>query len=180
MNNEFKTIEKKVIYKNNWLKLCQHKIIRGGKSGVYTVVERANSVIIIPLSYSGRTVLLRQYRFPTGNDSWELPMGSVEPGETYINAAHRELAEETGITGVDVTQIGIFNPVPGLSPQEVYVFVAKIQNSRMESLEQPKAVDDIQELSVLALEQVYAMAHNGIITDGYTLTSLLLLRLSNL
>ncbi len=169
---KFETEKRRLVYENRWIRVYEDDIIRGGERGIYGVVERQDTVVSVPLSPSHRTVLLRQYRFPTKADSWELPMGGIEKGESVQNAARRELEEETGLAVGQGEVIANYRPVPGLSPQKVAVVVFAISDDALAGLDFPGQVDDIQSMRICTLENVLRMADVGDITDGFTISSL--------
>ena len=177
MSKEFSTLSKSLVYENPWMQVYEHKILRRGREGIYGVVHREHSVIIIPLTPSRKTVLLKQYRYPTDGDSWELPMGGIGEAESEIEAAKRELCEETGLSSPPLVQIGSYYAVPGLTPQRVTVFVTDVTETDLLALAPPAESDDIQSGKVFALSEVYDMVSRGMITDGFTLVGLLYLRL---
>lgn len=177
MDRPFKTLSKTLVYQNPWLKVYEHKIKRRDREGVYAVVERENTVIVIPLSPSLRTVLLRQYRYPTDSDSWELPMGGVGSAERKEDAVKRELLEETGLDAAEYELIGEYHAVPGLTPQQVSVFVVRMSEEQMDASFTPEGMDEIQQVRIRSLSSVYDMVRQGQITDGFTLVGLLYLRL---
>ena len=67
-----------------------------GKRTTREVVEHADAVVVLPLDQSGRALLVRQYRYPIGQDLLEAPAGGIDPGESPEQAAQRELQEEIG------------------------------------------------------------------------------------
>ena len=60
------------------------------------IVQHLGSAVMMPVDDRHRILLVRQYRLPARRYLWELPAGRVDPGETLLQAARRELAEETG------------------------------------------------------------------------------------
>jgi 8-oxo-dGTP pyrophosphatase MutT (NUDIX family) len=166
-----------LVYENPWLKVYEHEIKRRESTGIYGVVEREHSVVIIPLSPSNRTVLLKQYRYPTDADSWELPMGGIGANENKEKALQRELAEETGLQALDYKEIGEYHPVPGLTPQRVSVFIVSVTDTELERAFASEEADEIQAVRVLSLLEIYEMVEKGDVTDGFTLVSLLYLKL---
>ncbi len=68
-----------------------------GVEGDYSYVEAPSAAIIVPLHADGSTVLVRQWRHPWDEQSWELPAGTLEAGEEPVEGARRELAEEAGL-----------------------------------------------------------------------------------
>src|SRR5258708_11895486 len=105
----------RVVYQNAWFAVRECDIERNGARGKYPLVERPDAVVVIPLTPSGKTALLKQFRFPTNENSWELPMGAIEENEGAAAAARRELAEEVGLQTGDLLKIGEYRPAPGLT-----------------------------------------------------------------
>ena len=77
------------------------------------VVRHPGSVVLIPVTDRGEIVLVRQYRHAIGRSVWELPAGSLEPGEDPRAAAARECHEEIGLIPSAVERLGAFFPTPG-------------------------------------------------------------------
>ncbi len=65
------------------------------------VIRHPGSVVIIPVTGDGQVILVRQYRVPLGRWAWELPAGSLKPGEDAATAARRECHEEIGLVPGD-------------------------------------------------------------------------------
>jgi 8-oxo-dGTP pyrophosphatase MutT (NUDIX family) len=177
MPESFKTLAKSLVYHNPWMKVYEYKIKRRESTGTYGVVERENTVIVIPLSPSGRTVLLKQYRYPTDKDSWELPMGGIGENESKQAAVSRELCEETSLKAVDCKEIGGYYAAPGLTPQQVFVFIAPVSEEVLELAFAPRDADEIQDIRIEPLVLVYEMVRRGEVTDGFTLAGLFYLKL---
>lgn len=154
-------------------------VIQNGKEQPYTVVERADSSTVIVLTETGRTILEKQFRHPLQSFSWELPMGGVESNESFPQAAIRELKEETNLKADELIKIGEHHVNPGLSPQLVSVFIAKVKDTTLNEVTLPKRHDDIVEYKILPIADVYAMVKNGNITDGFSISALALLQLSD-
>jgi hypothetical protein len=82
------------------------------------VVERPDSITIVPISDAHRPILLRQHRYPINDSSWEFPMGQIEAGESAEMATHRELSEETSVVGGRLEAVSWYHPIGGLTPNE--------------------------------------------------------------
>ncbi|MDP9314408.1 MAG: NUDIX hydrolase [Chloroflexota bacterium] len=164
------------MYENQWLRVHEHRFMSGQMQKIYAIVERAHSVIIIPLSPSGQTLLLQQYRYPTGQHSWEFPMGGIDQGETPEAAARRELLEETQLAVIELEQIGHYHAVPGLTPQKVSVFVVRVSDQELAEAFVPVGADDIRTSCVVPVTDLYQMIGAGSVTDGFTLVGALYLR----
>src|SRR5688572_425763 len=77
------------------------------------IVRHPGSVVILPVTADGRIVLVRQYRPAIGRSAWELPAGTLKPGENVEKAAVRECHEEIGLIPSRVERLGAFFPTPG-------------------------------------------------------------------
>ena len=95
-------------YENPWIRVDHHEVTcPDGAPGIYGVVRFANLAIgVLPLFEDGTTMLVGQHRFTFDDYSWELPEGGGPRGEAPEDTAHRELAEETGITAGQLVPLG--------------------------------------------------------------------------
>ncbi|GAA3215673.1 NUDIX hydrolase [Actinocorallia longicatena] len=168
-------LSSRIVYQNPWLRLREDLVRRGDAQEPYSVVERADSALVIPWSERENTVLLKQHRYPTQKHSWEFPGGAVASGETAGEAAARELCEETGIIADELEEIGVFHPVPALSHQSTTVFLARITDDRLRHSAKTMRVDDIIEMAIVPYGAVQEMVRTRTITDGLTLAGLALL-----
>ena len=71
-----------------------------------------------------RILLVRQFRLPARKFLWELPAGRIDPGETPLKAAKRELIEETGMKARKWTKLVSYWPSPGFLAEKMHLFVA--------------------------------------------------------
>ena len=88
------------------------------------IVRHPGSVVIIPVTAENEIVLVRQYRHAIGRWAWELPAGSLKPGEDIERAAIRECQEETGWIPSRIERLGSFFPTPGYCDEEMTFFKA--------------------------------------------------------
>ena len=77
------------------------------------IVRHPGSVVVVPLEDDGSVVLVRQYRHAVGRHVWELPAGTLKPGEVPDEAAQRECQEETGLIAERLDYLGAYYPTPG-------------------------------------------------------------------
>jgi ADP-ribose pyrophosphatase len=78
-----------------------------GSEADYRVFEGPDSVFVVPFSQSGSTVLVRQWRHTWRTTAWEVPAGTLEPGEEPLACAQRELREEAGLIADEWTSLGV-------------------------------------------------------------------------
>jgi 8-oxo-dGTP pyrophosphatase MutT (NUDIX family) len=78
-----------------------------GSEADYRVIEGPDSVFVVPYAEGGTTVLVRQWRHPWQATAWEVPAGTLEPGEDALACAQRELGEEAGLMAGEWTWLGV-------------------------------------------------------------------------
>jgi ADP-ribose pyrophosphatase len=89
-----------------------------------SVVRHAGSAVMMAVDEKKRILLVRQYRLPAEKYLWELPAGKVDPGETPLQAAKRELAEETGYKARQWTKLVAYFASPGFVQERMTVYLA--------------------------------------------------------
>ena len=89
-----------------------------------SVVRHAGSAVMMAVDDKKRVLLVRQYRLPAGKNLWELPAGRLDPGEKPLQAAKRELIEETGYRARRWSKLASFWVSPGYVQERMTVFLA--------------------------------------------------------
>jgi 8-oxo-dGTP pyrophosphatase MutT (NUDIX family) len=97
--NPWRTDASRVVLQREHLRIREDQVTQpDGQPGSYVYLEVLTPVVsVVPVDDAGNVYLVRQWRYPWGHNSWEIPSGSGEAGETALEAAQRELAEEVGI-----------------------------------------------------------------------------------
>ena len=88
------------------------------------IVEHAGSVVIAAMPSPDSVMLVKQYRHPVRDWLWELPAGSIDPGEDAATAAGRECHEELGVIAETVERLGELYPLPGYCTELMTFFRA--------------------------------------------------------
>ena len=88
------------------------------------VVRHPGGVCVAAVDEAGVVTLVRQYRYPFAAHLLELPAGKLEPGEDPLEAARRELSEETGLEADTWTELGALYTSPGFSTETLYLYLA--------------------------------------------------------
>ena len=89
-----------------------------------SIVRHAGSAVMMAVDAKKRVLLVRQYRLPAGTKMWELPAGRLDPGENALQAAKRELAEETGYSARKWRKLTSFYASPGYVAEKMTIFLA--------------------------------------------------------
>jgi len=88
------------------------------------IIRHPGSVVLIPVTEAGDVILVRQYRPAIGQWAWELPAGTVKPGEDLDKAAMRECQEEIQMIPARLERLGSFFPTPGYCDEEMNFYRA--------------------------------------------------------
>jgi len=134
------------------------------------VIMHPGAVVILPVIDRDHICLLRNERFVVGETLWEVPAGTLEPGEPFEDAARRELAEETGYVADKWDYFGFFYASPGVLDEKLHLFFASQLTA---GTARPEADENLEPHTV-ALTEALEMALDGRIHDAKTITALLL------
>jgi ADP-ribose pyrophosphatase len=148
----------------------EHGVGPDGRPFRRDMVLHPGAVAVLPLLDGGSVCLLRNRRPIVGETLWEIPAGTLEPGEPVEAAAARELAEETGYRAGRLEKLAAFFPSPGVLSERTHLFVARDLTAGPMSLE----ADEQLEPQIVAWPQALAWALDGTIRDAKTLVALLL------
>ncbi|MCK4909396.1 MAG: NUDIX hydrolase, partial [Planctomycetes bacterium] len=91
----------------------------------WEMVEHNGAATILPVLPDRRVILVQQYRYPIRKSIWELPAGRIEPGETPMACAQREIKEEIGLTARRMTKLISFYSTPGFTNEKIHIFLAR-------------------------------------------------------
>lgn len=136
------------------------------------IVRHPGSIVILALdedSPSVQVLLERQYRHAAAMKMWELPAGSLEPGERKLAAAKRELQEETGYTARRWTKALYFFVSPGFLSESMTVYLAR---GLQKGIAKPEKDERIT-TRFFTLPQVLRMVMNRKIIDAKTIAAIL-------
>ena len=89
------------------------------------IVEHPGAVAVVPVDRDGMLTLVRQRREAARRELLELPAGTLEPSETPLESAQRELKEETGLTGGRWREASVFYTTPGFCRERMHLFFAE-------------------------------------------------------
>jgi 8-oxo-dGTP pyrophosphatase MutT (NUDIX family) len=149
-------LHEEYLLRHRWLKVLKrrYRLPGEGQEADFFLFEYMDWVNIVPLTDDGRVVLIRQYRPGLDRILWEIPAGCIDAGESPLDAARRELLEETGYGSASWELIGTFSPNPGTHTNISYSYVARNvvpsgprELDRTEDIEViPKQVGEIRDM----------------------------------
>lgn len=175
MNNPWKTLSSALKYENPWFRVREDAVIRpDGNQGIYGVVEFAPSVGVLALNHRDEVALVRQWRYPRGEYTWELPVGSSKPEDaSVLEAAKRELREETGVVAESWRELGRLDCIVGATTERATYFIA--ENLRIYEMS-PDPEERIR-VEWLPFSRVLEMVLDGTVSECISVAAILRTRL---
>ena len=167
-----KIISSREVYQCKLFRVTEDRAV-DRKSGFQierSVVRHAGSAVMMAVDEKKRVLLVRQYRLPAEKYLWELPAGRLDPGEKPLQAARRELAEETGYRARTWTKLASFWVSPGYVQERMTIFLATDLTEG-----QATPMDDEQiESRLFTRKEMSEMIRNGKIEDAKTMIGFLM------
>ena len=164
-------LSSRIAWQNDWMAVYEDEVINpGGGRNVYGHVHFKNrAVAVVALDDDENTWLVGQTRYTLGEWSWELPMGGAPLEEPPLDAARRELREETGLVAREWTEAMRLHTSNSITDECGIVYVARGLTQGETAFEE---TEDL-EVRKLPLEEAVAMAMRGEITDAISVAALL-------
>lgn len=163
----------RVLHQGGFLELRRDDVrLPDGSAATREYVVHPGAVAILPLLDDGRVVLERQYRYPVGRVLLEIPAGKLDPGESPLACARRELREETGYEAAEWARAGVVHNAAAYSTEGIELWFARGLTQHGRRLDAGEFI----ELFPLTEQEFDALAGRGEISDVKTLVSLLWLQ----
>lgn len=173
--NPWTVISTRNIYDNKWIGVREDSVIQpDGERGIYGVVHFKNTAIGVVAVEDDFIYLVGQYRYPLDRYSWEIPEGGCPEGEDPLDAARRELEEETGLRANNWRKLGEAHLSNSVSDEFAVWYVATelIQGER-----RPEGTEQL-EVRRVSFEDAFRMVLEGEITDAISQLAIMQYRLS--
>lgn len=155
-----------------WHFVVRRLRLRWGGADVTRDIEvHRGSAAVVAFDEDGRLVLVRQFRIPLRQWTWELPTGGCEVGELPVDTARRELAEEVGLIADDLEPLVRFANAPGHSTQWTEVFLARSCTTAERAPVGPE--EENSQVVRLSLEEAVARVERGEILDAKSMLGIL-------
>lgn len=175
MNNPWTTVKKNIIYQNKYGYVLRDDdvITPVGKPGKYMVFEGPEFVIVLSITKNNEIVFIKQWHYAIETELLELPVGGLNQNETALDAAKRELFEETGATSDEWIELNSFWHCKGAMKQRGHIFLAKnVDLTSKPHLEETEKIS----VNLVAIDKLTNLMESGKIDDSETLLGLLLAR----
>jgi ADP-ribose pyrophosphatase len=163
-------IEKQILYDGKRVRLEIHHLETDeGRRIQKEVCVHPGAVVILPFLDAETILLIRNSRYVVGQTLIELAAGGLEKGEAPMNAAGRELAEETGYVAGRLQRLFDFYSSPGILSEKMYTFAAYDLEKSSQALEEDEEI----EVLPVSFDEALRMIGDRQIVDGKTIATLL-------
>jgi len=145
-----------------------------GSTGDMEMFRHSGASAVVPVLTSGpdpEILLIRQYRYATDGEIWEVPAGRLDKGEEPETCAHRELLEETGATAGRLERLTMIYPTPGFCDERIHLFAAFDLDVKAERTQRER--DEFMVVSPKPLSTIVGMIQDGTIVDAKTICAVL-------
>ncbi|MCQ4120145.1 NUDIX domain-containing protein [Rhodococcus tibetensis] len=171
--HEFDILDSRIVYSGAILALRLDEVaMPNGRTAEREVVEHHGAVAVVVLDDENRLVLIHQYRHPVGRRLWEIPAGLLDdPDEDPLEAAKRELAEETGLGAKQWSVLVDVAVSPGFTDESVRVYFAR----DLYTVDRPEPEHEEADLEIarFPLDEVVAMVLRGEIVNATAVSGIM-------
>jgi ADP-ribose pyrophosphatase len=145
-----------------------------GSTGELELIRHPGAAAVVPCASDPAggdpsILMIRQFRHAAGGPLWEIPAGTLAPGETPEACAHRELREETGVAAERVERLTSIYTTPGFTDEVIHLFWAQ----GLTMGEAARERDEFIEVVPQALSQVLDGIRRGEVRDAKTVVAIL-------
>lgn len=168
----WKVLARHTVYDSDWIRM-QRVDLRLPDGSIAREIHLVDYLYeaagVIPVRDDGGILLIDHYRFQTDTRGWEIPAGKIEMDESPVDAAQRELREETGHRAREMVELGRYHPSNGSSNQVFHIFAGR----GVERIGEIEDTNEVLGMEWFTPDQVRALIRGNKILDGLSLTGLL-------
>ena len=167
---EPKLLHRTIAFDGGHVKVRVDRVIEpSGREATREIVVHPGAVCIVARPNPDEVLLVRQYRHSTGKELLEIPAGGLDPGEDPLDAARRELEEETGFLAQDLVERGSFWTTPGFTTEYMWLYEA----TELARTQTHPDEDEVIEVVVVKTAEALRMIDDGRIEDAKSILGLL-------
>jgi ADP-ribose pyrophosphatase len=163
-------IERRLVLKGRVFEIGVDRVVLpNGLEVQLEILRHPGAAAVVPLTDAGEVLLLRQYRYASGEFLWEIPAGTLEDGEKPEHCAGRELEEEAGVRAGELVDLGPMVPVPGYSTERIWLYLARGLRPALQRLERDELVTEVR---ATPIDEALRWLVDGTIVDAKTAIAL--------
>ena len=144
-------------------------LLPNGHTGIREIIRHPGAVCVLPITEEGDVIFVNQFRYALNKVTLEVPAGKLEKGEDPMEAALRELSEETGLSAKNIFSIGDLYTTPALIDEVIHMYIATDLTQGEQHLDYDEFVNTLK----IPLSKAVDMVMNGEIKDSKTQTIIL-------
>ena len=170
MDKTEKLLRQEPIYKGRVINITKDEVVcPNGQTSLREIVHHRGGVAIL-FKVDDKFIFEKQYRYAMNEEIIEMPAGKLEEGEIPLEAAKRELLEETGYCPLEMIHLGDSYPTPGYSTEVIHLYYCPKAVKEERHLDNDECID----LIYLTLEEIEEMIMEGKIKDSKSVASIFL------
>jgi ADP-ribose pyrophosphatase len=146
----------------------EHASLPNGVEIDLAVIRHSGAAAIVALDEAGHLAMLHQYRHAIGGYLWEIPAGCRNPGETPLQCAYRELAEEAGLSARRWDHLGTIVTIPSFCDERIDLYLAR----ELDLATGTPDLDEVIRVEKLSFADAMGMVRSGEIIDAKTIAAL--------
>ena len=163
MESSARLISSREVHKGNLVRLREDKVILPqGTEALYEYVEIKHGSSTLAMEDNGDVWLVKEWKYAIGRPSVEVVSGGLEPGESPLEGARRELREEAGLDAAEFIPLGHVDPFTTMLRCQNYLFLARGLTANPHQREEA----EVMELMRVPLAKAVRMVMDGEITHG--------------
>jgi ADP-ribose pyrophosphatase len=142
-------LSRRQIHRGRLLDIAVERVrLPGGVEADLEMIRHPGAAAVLPLTEHGEIVLVHQFRHAADGMLWEIPAGTLGPGESPHACAQRELEEEAGMTAGDLVPMGDVLPAPGYTNERIHLFLATRLAPSTQKLDEDEVITEIRAVPV--------------------------------
>jgi ADP-ribose pyrophosphatase len=162
-------LNSEIVYQGSFLQVLKDEVeLPNGKKATREYIPHPGAAMVIPITDKGQLVMLHQFRYALQSVFIEFPAGKIDGGEDSLQAAIRELQEETGWMAKDIKLLTTIHPVIGYSNEKIDIYLATGLIEAQQQLDEEEFLDVFE----ISFEDAMEKMKNGEITDVKTMIGL--------
>jgi ADP-ribose pyrophosphatase len=146
----------------------EHASLPNGVEIDLAVIRHPGAAAIVALDEKGDLAMLHQYRHAVGGYLWEVPAGCRNAGETPLDCAHRELAEEAGLSARRWDHLGAIVTIPSFCDERIDLYLARELGLASGTPDE----DEVIRVEKVSFDDAMKMIRSGEIVDAKTIAAL--------
>jgi 8-oxo-dGTP pyrophosphatase MutT (NUDIX family) len=170
MNGHWTIVSSDAMYSNPWISVREDRVTGpNGETGLFGIVTMLPGVTVLPIDTNGNVYLIKEFQYAVGRDTIEAISGGYKQGEDRLEAAKRELKEETGLTATKFTYVGHLDPFTTVVDSQNHMYIAEGLTEGEAELEETEKIETFK----TTFKQAYEWAMDDTITHGASVAVIL-------